>query len=238
MRKVYLIATIVAIATGFATYFFATSLEKKTHIKDAPTSDVVVAIVDIPENKKITAEMVQLKRIVNTAVAVDSARKLEDVVGKLNKYPVSVGEQISIKKIVELGNKENNAALSNQLADGEYAFTIDVNNVTGVSGYITRGDYVDIIFHGEDENGQQVTKYLFEKIRVIKVSNYAANYTSQTQGVPITSYAELVISVNHEQALELAEALTRGTIRLILDPITVGNIDGDKVKTTEPAKTP
>lgn len=236
MRKVYLIATIVAIITGFSTYFFATSIEKKTHIKDVPTVDVVVAIVDIPENKQITAAMVELKKIVQTAVVADTATKLEDVIGKLNKYPIAVGEQISLKKIVELGNKDSDAALSNQLSEGEFAYTIAVDNVTGVSGYITKGDYVDIIFTGNDKNGQPVTEYLFEKIQVLKVSNYASNYAAQSQGVPITSYSELVISVTHDQALEMTDALTRGTFRLILDPITIA--DDGQTKTTEAATKP
>ena len=57
MKKVYLIAVIFALIAGFATYFFATEIDKKTTIKDADTVAVIVPVADMPKNSTITEEM-------------------------------------------------------------------------------------------------------------------------------------------------------------------------------------
>ena len=57
MKKVYLIAVIFALVAGFATYFFASEIDKKTTIKDADTIEVIVPVNDISQNSTITEEM-------------------------------------------------------------------------------------------------------------------------------------------------------------------------------------
>ena len=47
MKKVYLIAVIVAIIAGVATYMFATEINSKTKFKDAEMVTVLVPAADI-----------------------------------------------------------------------------------------------------------------------------------------------------------------------------------------------
>lgn len=75
MKKVYLIAVVFALVAGFATYFFATEITKKTTIKDADMVSVYVPSEDIPANSKITPEMLQgdaPKFVVKEVVAADA----------------------------------------------------------------------------------------------------------------------------------------------------------------------
>ena len=57
MKKVYLIAVIVAIIAGVATYMFATEINSKTKFKDAEMVTVLVPAADIEKNVEITADM-------------------------------------------------------------------------------------------------------------------------------------------------------------------------------------
>jgi pilus assembly protein CpaB len=225
MKKVYLIATFVAIIAGIATYFFATQIEKKQTIKDQPMSQVVVAIEAIPENIVITADMVELKNYTTVSVVPGAADKTADVVGKISRYPVTQGEQMVLSKLNKVGEAQDNAALSYQLKAGEYAFTMAVDVVQGVAGFVSRGDYVDIIFTSIPQGATDfVSDLLLQDIKVLRISNYATNYASEApKGAPITSYTEVTFSLTLEQIKVLAATMAKsGTIQLALKSITTG----------------
>lgn len=233
MKKVYLIATLVAIIAGIATYFFATQIEQNTKIKDAPTLSVVVAIVPIPENTVITAEMVALKQYTAVSVTPNSASKLEDVLGKLSRYPVVVGEQLILEKLSTLGQEDEKAALSYQLKEGEYAYTMAVDNVQGVAGFISKGDYVDILYTSKPDGATKFnTVILMSNVHVLRVANFTANYAAEASGAPpITAYAEITFNLSKAQIIQLSEKMSEsGNISLALKSITSGEKDAGVTK--------
>lgn len=220
MKKVYLIATVVAIIAGIATYLFATQIQQKTKIENAPTTAVVVAIAAIPENTTVTAEMVALRQLTVDAVTPGAAQKLEDVIGKLSIYPIIDGEQIILS---QLNDKENSAALSYQLKEGEYAYTVSVDIVSGVGGFISKGDYVDILFTTAVNDVITTTSFL-KDIKVLRIADYAANYSAKSDGsAPITSYPIVTLSLNEVQIIDLTQALSTGRITLALKTIASGS---------------
>lgn len=226
MKKVYLFAALAAIIAGLATYLFTSSLVKNTKIENVPMSDVVVATVDIRENETITKDMVTIKKITSDSIAPDAANTLNDVIGKMNKYPVKAGEQIMKDKIYTIGEEQKNSALSYQLKEGEYAYSLAIDNIQGVSGFISKGDYVDVVLTTTDKDKNVSTDIIMRNIRVIKLSNYASNYAADTQGVAIMSYAEVVLSLNEDQVILLTNAQKAGSIKLILKSIaSVDNAD-------------
>lgn len=228
MKKVYLIATFVAIIAGISTYLFASQIQKSTKIKDAPTSSVVVAIQDIKENTILTNEMFEVKLFTTVAVAPGAADKIEDVIGKMSRYPIAVGEQVLANKIISVGEKVENAALSYQLLSGEYAYTITVDSVQGVAGFITRGDYVDVLFTSNDEQGNYKTEIILQDVYVLRLANNAANKIADApNGQPITTYVEVTFKLDEEQILKLSNYLAQGSIRLALKPITTGETSTD-----------
>ncbi len=236
MKKVYLIATFVAILAGIATYLFATQIQSNTKIKDAPTTSVVVAVVNIAENTVITPEMVTIKYFPTVSVVLGdtgAATKLDDVVGKLNRYPVIIGEQIFKSKISALGAEVNKGVLSYQLSENEYAYSISVETTSGVSGFIGKGDYVDLLYTITEPGAMKpTTTILMTDLHVLRISNYAANYASEADKSPITAYSEVVFSLNKEQILLLTNKIAEGgSIMLALKPITTGE------KYTKPATT-
>lgn len=215
MKKVYLIAVIMALVTGFAVYIFATNLQKSTSAENTPTTPVVVALSNISENTVLTEEMLEVKQLPTVSVTPGTARTIDEIVGMIAKYPMVAGEQIPIKQLRKPGS-DDGTDLSYQLGENERAFTISVDEVSGVSGFIRAGDSVDIITTVAN-NANPVTEYLLQDVLVLKVSNKAAN----ASGSPITSYSTVTLCVSPENALKLGEAVNLGqSIRLILRPIT------------------
>jgi len=190
MKKVYLIATFVAIIAGIATYFFATQVQQNQTIKDAPTTPVIVAVVAIPENTIITADMVAVRQYTTVSVVSGAAGNLADVVGQLTRYPIVPGEQIIKSKINKVGQEQGNTALSYQLKKGEYAYTISVDDIQGVAGFISKGDYVDILYTSTI-NSKVTTSVIMSNVYVLRISNYAANVAAAVpNAAPITNYVD------------------------------------------------
>jgi pilus assembly protein CpaB len=133
MKKIYILALVVALLAGFATFYFADKIDEKSNINNAPTSSVVVALIDIPANTVITEEMVALKKYTTVSVTPGTATTLEEVLGKAPKYPIVAGEQVVLSKVMTVGSSDSTGSLSFQLEEGKYAYTITVDTVTGVS---------------------------------------------------------------------------------------------------------
>lgn len=236
MKKVYLIATFVAIIAGVATYLFATQIEKNTKIKDAPMTTVVIAVVAMPENTTITADMVALRQYTTVSVVPGAATTLEEVIGKISRYPLVAGEQLVKDKLIKAGEDAKNAALSYQLKDGEYAYTIGVDEVQGVAGFISKGDYVDIL-HTGTVNDIVTTVILMKNIKVIRISNYTSNYAAEAaKGTPITSYSTITLLLTESQIVELTQMQTMGRIVLALKPVVTGQSATNAESNTTPVE--
>lgn len=215
MKKVYLIATIMALITGFTVYAFAVNLKKSVNTANIPTTTVVVAAANISENTVITAKMLEVKQLPTESVTVGTAKTVDEIVGKVVKYPITAGEQIIVQKLKTLGS-DDGTDLSYQLKENERAITISVDEVTGVSGFVRQGDTVDIITTTAVD-AKPVTSYLLKNVKVLKVSNKAAN----TSGQQITSYSSVTLCLSPDDSLKLGEAINLGkSIRLVLRPIT------------------
>jgi len=220
MKKVYLIATVVAIITGIATYLFASQIQKNTTIKDAPSSPVVVAKVNIPRNTVIDNTMVELRQLTDVSVTPSAYSKVEDVLGKVTRQDIMLGEQLVPLRFVQPGRKDNNAALSNQLKPGEYAYTLSVDVQTGVSGFISEGDYVDVMFIKTTTDGKTTTDIVLKNIFVIRTSGFSENYSAEAAGAPILEYSNVTLVLTLEQCQQMALYQGTGMVRLLLKPVT------------------
>ncbi|NLB37275.1 MAG: Flp pilus assembly protein CpaB [Clostridiales bacterium] len=238
MKKIYILAFTVALIAGAATFYFATKLDEKSNINNAPTSSVVVALMDIPANTVITEEMVSLTKYTTVSVTPGAAMTLEEVLGKAPKYPIVAGEQIVISKIMTVGSRDSTGSLSFQLEEGKYAYTITVDTLTGISGYICANDYVDIIITKLDETNPEQSKQkasvLFRNIQILKLSNYAANIAAEASGAVVNSYGDVTLCLTLDQCLRLTEEQANGgSIRLVLKSIVSGREEAGEDVTEE-----
>ena len=142
MKKVVVFALIAALCAGALLYFYLGKIEQQHEVK-VEYESVVVAAVSIPAYTPISTEMVTLSQVPLGTSHPLAAHTLEEVIGYVTENDIIAGEQILPVKLKQLG--ESDSGLSYIVPEGMRAVTIAVDEVTGVAGFLQRGDYVDVI---------------------------------------------------------------------------------------------
>ena len=207
MKKIYIIAFISAIICGTLFFLFLRGFSRKkeeTAVQNAvETVDVVVSVGEIAENTQITQEMLKVVKIPKDAVNPNAVTKMEDVVGKFVNTKVYTMEQILSQKLYDKSKGESNG-LSFKITKGMKAMTISVDNVSGVAGFISEGDYVDVL----GQNSAGTSKEIAGKIKVLKVGNKLSKDGEL--------YSEITFEVSESECRQIFDAQLAGQIRLLL----------------------
>lgn len=233
MKKVYLIAVVFALIAGFATYFFASEIDKKTTIKDADTVEVIVPVNDMSQNSSITEEMFAEDAGIftkKTVVAADVntetvVTKQDQLIGKVTIDPLYAGEPINIKRIEDLGGAD--VALSLKLPKGKVAYSFNAGSVTSVDGYINEGDKVDVLVY---DGNKKKSKVAYKNLPILRVSTATASKNASASGTTLTEYSTLTVVVTEKQALALYKIENESTFKLVLK-----HRNNAPVPTTKPA---
>jgi pilus assembly protein CpaB len=120
--------------------------------------------------------------------------------------PIEVNELVLRSK---LSGKDGRAALSNKLASGMRAVTIPVDDVSGVAGFITPGDRVDIVLIRSGET--MSADLILQNVKVITVDQAA---DVRNTGAKIAN--AITLEVTSEDAKKLALAKATGKLSLTL----------------------
>lgn len=233
MKKVYLIAVVFALIAGFATYFFASEIDKKTTIKDADTVEVIVPVNDMSQNSSITEEMFAEDAGVftkKTVVAADVntetvVTEQDQLIGKVTIDPLYAGEPINIKRIEDLGGAD--VALSLKLPKGKVAYSFNAASVTSVDGYINEGDKVDVLVY---DGNKKKSKVAYKNLPILRVSTATASKNASASGTTLTEYSTLTVVVTEKQALALYKIENENSFKLVLK-----HRNNAPVPTTKPA---
>src|SRR5659263_31292 len=214
MRKLIIIALIMCIITGFSVYYYADNLEKNFKIKTVP---VVVAIKKIPKYTLVVPEMVTVKQLSQDAVNVLAAQSVNDVSGRITQEDMEPDEQILTTKISEPGKKDN--TLFYTIKEGYRALTISTDEITGVAGYINKGDHIDItaIMIKDPVAKVSTSEVIVENIEVLETGIKSADNVAG-------QYSSITISVKAEDVLKTNYALSEGKYRIILRAVLEKNI--------------
>jgi len=212
MKKIYLIATIVAIITGIAVFLFVTQLQN-SNVQSTQTNmvTVVVAATDIAENTTITAEMLTTGMFSEDKIPQTAVKDANYLINKIAKYPVSKGEQFLTNKVLVIGNAEN-TELSERIQSGYRAFTVTVDEVNGIVGYLRIGDKIDIII-SKTIDGESATYYCLQNVKIIAIGN-SAQYANNVK--TITSYSTITLEVDAKECLKLTSDLMNGLVKIVL----------------------
>ena len=171
MKKVYLIAVIVAIIAGVATYMFATEINSKTKFKDAEMVTVLVPAADIEKNVEITADMFEgdnpqiVTKEILAADATDNYVKAQtELVDDAKDVHMITVDKLYANEPINKNRLEDkngeDVALSLKLPKGKVAYSFDAASVKSVDGYISEGDTVDVIVSKKDDQAKLKRKLL------------------------------------------------------------------------------
>lgn len=245
INRRFLMLALVSAALSAALVYVALNKGGGGGEGDGSTASVeaVVAAVDIPARTLITAEMVKVKSIPVGAKTEAAYDDVDDVVGKVTRYPIVIDEQVTSVKTVSLQGQQMIDALAFVIPKGMRAISIKADQVLSAGGLVLPGDYVDIlaVFNVEDQKGEEREAYLvrtiLQNVEVLAVAQTIADVPpeeeeEETNGAENASSTEqrsrgseaepnpeattLTLLVQPEQAEWLFLAEANGTLRAIV----------------------
>ncbi len=238
MKKIYLIAAVVALAAGVATYFFANELKTSKTVTGVEHVAVFVANADINENTVLTKDMFTEKKVPVDSVISGAVTKAEQIDGYMTTQKIFAGEQLVSQKLAHVGAGEPNDRLSYELQNGTYAYSILVGKENAVSYFLREGDRVNV--YADLEGQPPSTAPVLENIEVIRVGEYIT-----AEGVEESAAYEIVTLVlTKEQIpkmmeLEAPDAMgTPQNFRIVLVPHSEGLGIGTEEAPSEENTTP
>lgn len=204
-KRIIILAIITGLLTAILTISYINS-SKNQIPASMKTTQVIVATVNIEANVAITSDMVEIKEFPESSVHPKSIRSINDVVGQITSEKVIAGEQI-IKDRLAIGQTDTSVSFT--IPENMRAIAIPVNESTGVAGYISVGDKIDIMI--EDViAGKSITSTKLQNVVVLqKGQNPADNF--ELQGLNKGLTASLTILVTPSQAEVIAYALNIGS---------------------------
>ena len=211
-QKSFLALAVGVLAGALAFYLLyqnASEIDKK-----ATPVQVLVASDYIPAGIFLKPEMVEKKNIPESYVSPSAIHDLKEVDGLMTLVPLSAGEQILSNKF---GAGEETLALT--LNPGFRAYTLDVNETSGVGDLLRPGNHVDILAKVDDDKRTMVS-FILQNVQIIAVGqklnwkSSAQKDSSQGQDNN-SSYSTVTLAVKPDEA-EMLMDLEGRALRLVL----------------------
>jgi len=197
--------------TAFFLYDYLTNMQEPVAAA-VPQSDVVVARDTIPAHTPINAEMLEIKSIPVDAIHPEAGDDISLFVGGIARSEIIRGEQVLSSRV---HTEDMRATLSYRIPENMRAISIPVGEVTGVAGYITPGDIVDVLLTIEEEEineGTMTTYTLFQKVKVLAIGEMPREVEDDESRLVNT----VTLEVSPEQAEVFAYSYQMGAFHLAL----------------------
>ncbi|HYJ32869.1 MAG TPA: Flp pilus assembly protein CpaB [Candidatus Binatia bacterium] len=169
---------------------------------------VVITATDLTFGAKLDRAQLRVVRYPKESVPAGAFSDPDSVVGQTTKIFLAAREPITVTKLSSRGG-----GLSMLVRPGLRATSLEVNQVSGVSGFVLPGDRVDVLCtvdgRGADQEAQ--TKTILQNAEVLA----SGQKTTQQDNKPITVQA-VTILVDPAGAERLALGLHEGKIHLVL----------------------
>lgn len=203
---------------------------------------IVVANRDLPYGSNVLRDYLEYANWPKDGVPEGTFTNLDDLLksadgkdeNRVVLRSIVKGEPIYQQKISGFGGKPT---LSRKVAKNKRAFSISINDVSGVAGFILPGDHVDIMLtrKEEDKNNKLVTDVILQNLVILGIDQL----TDEARDQPVIARTATV-EVDPEQAQKLALAQQIGTLTLSLrnhhnqeqasvSRVSVGDLGGDVV---------
>ncbi len=172
-----------------------------------PVAEVVVAATDLSIGSRLTKENLTLTKWPRASVPWGSFSTIEEVDGRVNISKLVAGNPVLASELAAPGS---GAGLVAAIKPGMRAMAIQVNEVTGVGGFILPNTFVDVISI-EGKGQQKKAKQLLEKVEVLAI----AQETFIEDGKPKV-VRTVTLELTPEDAQKLALQTNEGAIQLVL----------------------
>jgi pilus assembly protein CpaB len=204
---------VLAVALGFLAALAGYAGLKATAAQVAQNTSkgfvpVVVAATDLTFGTKLDKAQLRVAKYPKESVPAGAFSDIDSVAGQTCKIFLAGKEPITATKLSSRGG-----GLSMLVRPGFRATSLEVNQVSGVSGFVLPGDRVDVLatVDGRGANMEAVTRTILQNAEVLA----SGQKTAQQDNKPITVQA-VTILVDPLGAEKLALALHEGKLHLVL----------------------
>lgn len=208
---VLIFAFVVATAGGLITYRSLMSHSQQAKAA-APSVQVVLAQKDL-ELGTVLKEGDLYMADWSGELPIGSSNKLSDLYGRGVTTAIYAKEPVIESRLAPKGAGGGLAAM---IPKGMRAFTIPVNEVVGVAGFVTAGQHVDLLIQGTSpgSNSSQgmLSRTLLQNLEILSAGQ---DFKKDPEGKPMAVQVVNVL-VTPEQAEILSLATNQTTIRMVL----------------------
>ncbi len=204
---------------------YVSSIEDEARKRNGTEVLVLEAKKDISEMETINESMLEFKLIPKkylepSAVSLEKndeskegTKAIKSLAGSISVVPIKKGEQITYNKITEPGSR---TGLATQVTPGKRAFSIPVNDTSGVSRLIKPGDRIDLIAVIDVGGGKEskVAKTVLQDVVVLATGHYITNNIARSVEVDPTGGSR-------ERVRSLADDYAYSTLTVEVDPVQV-----------------
>jgi len=199
----------MAVVCGLGAMFGTTKLISRGPSKaEEEMQDVVVAARDLKVEETIKPELVKIIRMTKSAVPPGAFSVTKDVEERWVTISLLENEPVVEKKLAAKGSPPG---LVGRIPPGMRAVAIEVNEQTGVSGFVLPDHRVDIIQVTPGKNGLSEAETVLQDVLVL-----ASGQTLTRPEDKSIQARTVTLAVTPEQGDALAEAKARGSLSLSL----------------------
>lgn len=182
-------------------------------LASAPTpvvvmKQMVVAAGPLPLGTRLTAKDLRIIPWPTSAPVANMCTRPEDCENRALITSVAENEPILESKLAPVAA---GAGLAATIPEGMRAFSVSVNEVIAVAGFVTPGAMVDVIATGSTKDSGNITRTVLENVRVLASNQRIENQNGKPLGVTVTT-----LLVSPPDAAKLAMASNSGKIQLAL----------------------
>jgi pilus assembly protein CpaB len=222
-----IVAVLLGGAAAVVGYYGLTSLASQAAAQnDANYRNVVVTATDLTFGVKLDRAMLRTVRYPKESVPDGAFSSVDSVVNQTTKVFMSAREPVTAIKLSSRGG-----GLSMLVKPNMRAASLEVNQVSGVSGFVLPGDRVDVLTTIDPRTSMDdaITRTVLQNVEVLA----SGQKTEQQDNKPITVQS-VTILVDPKGAETLALAMHEGKIHLVLrNPEDQGIAEVDPLSTRE-----
>jgi pilus assembly protein CpaB len=205
----YIIAAVVVGLVAVIAVHRVISLRTKPVVEAC--ARVVVAEANINAGTALSPRLVKEVEWPQRLCPANPAQSISQVDGRVLSVSVAKGEPLLLSKLAPEGTA---AGLGGMLKADMRAFTLKVDDVSGVAGFIHPGDHVDVLMAlaMPDSKEGQFSKIVLQDLTVLS----AGQTWQETKSGEPKSVSTVTLEVTPKQSEVLNLASTQGRIHLVL----------------------
>ena len=200
----------IAVVAGLvATVGIRSYIARKTYIAPLATGQVVVAITEVSPGNALNGTSLKIATWPKELIPPQAASALNQVDGRVALNPISNGEPVLFSKLAPVGTA---AGLSSLMEENKRAFTVRVDDVSGVAGFIHPGDKVDVLADMKLHE-ESFSKTILQNLKVLSTGQIWEQKGGDGKPMLVNT---VTMELTPQQSEIMNLASNEGKIRLVL----------------------